>query len=76
MLTVPTKNVWIILQMGFDFQANATQVQKVKLLIAAMICQSLTMMMMTMMIMMMRMIMEMTTMRMIMMRRRRMTSDL
>ena len=56
--------------MGLDFQGTASQVEKVKLLIAAMICQSLSM------IMMMRMIMEMTTMRMIMMRRRRMTSDL
>ena len=73
MLTVPTKNVWIILQMGFDFQANATQVQKVKLLIAAMICQSWTMIVM---LITMKTIMEMMMMMMRRRRRRRMTSDL
>ena len=61
--------------MGLDFQGTESQVEKVKLLIAAMICQSWTMivMLITMMNMVMKTIMEMM---MMMMRRRRMTSDL
>ena len=58
--------------MGLDFQGTESQVEKVKLLIAAMICQSWTMIVM---LITMKTIMEM----MMMMRRRRMrrmTSDL